>query len=112
MPKMTQITILEFRCGTCDGLTVQDVLPPSIHPDTGQPYKWGGKGNWQAIPVIPAALLAIWQQEVSLRRENAGALGAHCRYQNVSMTLRASGPELWPLSVTFQPTAIMNAIAT
>jgi len=67
MPEMTQITILEFRCGTRDGLTVQDVLPPSIHPDTGQPYKWGGKGNWQAIPVIPASLLAVWQQQVSLR---------------------------------------------
>lgn len=67
MPKMTQITILEFRSGTRDGLTVQDVLPPSIHPDTGQPYKWGGKGHWQDIPVIPASLLAVWQKELSLR---------------------------------------------
>jgi hypothetical protein len=26
-------SILEFRCATKDGKTVQDVLPPSVHPD-------------------------------------------------------------------------------
>ncbi len=53
-------TVLEFRCATANGLTVQDVLPPSIHPDTGKPYQWAGKGNWRAIPQIPAALLEVW----------------------------------------------------
>lgn len=61
MDKEKQITVLEFRCGTREGLTVQDTLPPSIHPDTGRPYRWGGKGDWRAIPEIPAALLAVWQ---------------------------------------------------
>lgn len=60
-----QVTVLEFRCATRDGLTMQDVLPPSIHPDTGQPYRWGGKGDWRAIPEIPEALLAVWQQELA-----------------------------------------------
>lgn len=54
-------TVLEFRCATTNGLTVQDVLPPSIHPDTGKPYQWAGKGNWRAIPEIPPPLLAVWQ---------------------------------------------------
>jgi hypothetical protein len=40
---------------------VQDVLPPSIHPETGKPYQWAGKGNWRAIPTIPSALLTVWQ---------------------------------------------------
>lgn len=62
-----QVTVIEFRCATRDGLTVQDVLPPSIHPDTGQPYRWGGKGDWRAIPEIPDPLLAIWQQELAAR---------------------------------------------
>lgn len=53
--------ILEFRCATANGLTVQDVLPPSLHPETGKPYQWAGKGNWRAIPTIPAALLNVWQ---------------------------------------------------
>lgn len=53
--------VLEFRCASANGLTVQDVLPPSIHPDTRKPYEWAGKGNWRDLPVIPAALLAVWQ---------------------------------------------------
>lgn len=60
-------TILEFRCGTRDGQTVQDVLPPSIHPDTGLPYQWGGKGSWRNIPTIPIALLNVWQRELAAR---------------------------------------------
>jgi len=32
-------TSFELRCATAEGLTVQDVLPPSIHPDTQQPYR-------------------------------------------------------------------------
>lgn len=53
-------TVFELRCGTEDGTTVQDVLPPSIHPDTGLPYQWGGAGHWSRIPFIPVQLLAIW----------------------------------------------------
>jgi len=54
-------TILEFRCATSNGLTVQDVLPPSIHPETQLPYTWGGKGHYSQIPFIPECLLAIWE---------------------------------------------------
>jgi putative DNA primase/helicase len=68
MSKKKEITVLEFRCGTADGLTVQDVLPPSMHPDTGMPYRWGGKGDCSSIPEIPAALLAAWQQELAARK--------------------------------------------
>ena len=31
--------ILEFRCATADGKTVQDVIPPSVHP-SGTKYRW------------------------------------------------------------------------
>jgi putative DNA primase/helicase len=53
--------ILEFRCATASGLTVQDVLPPSIHPETGKPYQWAGKGSWRNIPIIPEPLLTVWR---------------------------------------------------
>lgn len=66
-----QATVIEFRCATRDGLTVQDVLPPSIHPDTGQPYRWGGKGDWRALPLIPTLLLEVWQQELAARASSA-----------------------------------------
>jgi hypothetical protein len=55
-------TAFELRCATADGLTVQDVLPPSIHPQTQQPYRWAGRGHWTRLPVIPMPLLELWQQ--------------------------------------------------
>jgi hypothetical protein len=58
----TAYNYLDYRCGTINGLTVQDVLPPSIHPDTGQPYRWAGKGHWARLPTIPEALLTHWRQ--------------------------------------------------
>lgn len=52
-------SMLEFRCASSDGLTVQDVIPPSIHP-SGTLYQWGGKGSILAIPTIPHILLDLW----------------------------------------------------
>ena len=53
---------LELRCASRDGAaTVQDVLPPSIHPDTGKPYEWGGAGDWRSLPTLPDALLKLWR---------------------------------------------------
>lgn len=60
----TGAMVLEFRCATASGLTVQDILPPSIHPDTGEPYRWAGKGTWRNIPEIPDALLSIWRAQL------------------------------------------------
>ena len=58
-------TTYELRCATTNNLTVQDVLPPSIHPDTLQPYQWAGCGHWTRLPVIPMALLEHWQKLLS-----------------------------------------------
>ena len=51
----------ELRCATASGLTVQDVLPPSIHPETRLPYMWGGTGHWTRLPTIPDSLLEHWE---------------------------------------------------
>lgn len=53
--------MVEFRCATRDGKTVQDLLPPSRHP-SGSTYQWMGKGSPLQIPTIPKHLLAIWLQ--------------------------------------------------
>jgi putative DNA primase/helicase len=52
-------TVFELRAAT-DGKQRQDVLPPSIHPDTGKPYRWLTQptDNW---PEPPRWLLAMWQ---------------------------------------------------
>lgn len=52
-------TTFEFRCGTKNGLTVQDLIPPSRHP-SGSDYIWTGRGNPLDIPIIPSKLLEIW----------------------------------------------------
>ena len=64
-----KLNIIDFRCGNRSGTTVQDVLPPSIHPNTGKPYVWqyGDEdiGHWSALPEIPAELYALWERLVS-----------------------------------------------
>ena len=64
--KLQTYHALELRCATRDGKTVQDVLPPTIHPDTGKPYQWGYGddtfGHWSNLPELPSAILALWQK--------------------------------------------------
>jgi hypothetical protein len=61
-------TLLEFRCASADGRSVQDVLPPSIHPETGHPYRWeyGDElvGDWRTPPPLPEAIRALWEQRL------------------------------------------------
>ncbi len=63
--------VLEFRCATRDGLTVQDVLPPSIHPETQQPYKWVKSDELSLhdylanMPDLPDDLLNVWLQQIT-----------------------------------------------
>lgn len=56
---------LELRCATAAGKSVQDVLPPSVHPKTNKPYRWVYPepliGHWSALPPLPANLLAVWR---------------------------------------------------
>lgn len=66
---------LELRNATADGLTVQDVIAPSIHPDTKKPYSW--KGDWRKIPEIPPRLLDIWQQLLKPKPKPNGTNGSH-----------------------------------
>lgn len=54
-------TVFELR-SACDGSQKQDVLPPSIHPDTGKPYRWivQPPKAGQPWPEPPKWLLAAW----------------------------------------------------
>jgi putative DNA primase/helicase len=54
-PGEKPVTVIELRAGR-----LQDVLPPSIHPDTHRPYTWRTppKGGF---PPLPEELLALWQ---------------------------------------------------
>ena len=48
------ITVLELRAGRC-----QDLLPPSIHPDTRRPYQWLTPPH-HGFPPLPDPLLELW----------------------------------------------------
>ncbi|MES2017010.1 MAG: bifunctional DNA primase/polymerase [Pseudomonadota bacterium] len=53
--------MIEFRCASNGGSGIQDVLPPTVHPNTGRPYEWAGAGDYRNLPTLPASLLALWQ---------------------------------------------------
>lgn len=50
-----RITVIEFRAGA-----IQDVLPPSIHPDTQVPYEWRISPFDVDLPELPKPILSIW----------------------------------------------------
>lgn len=54
-PGKTEV-MFELRAGA-----VQDVLPPSIHPDTGNPYTWDGPSVFNGLPELPESLRIIWE---------------------------------------------------
>jgi len=54
-------TVFELRGGA-----VQDVLPPSMHPDTMQPYAWEGL-PYDQIPVLPKQLQMMWDEWDKIR---------------------------------------------
>lgn len=51
------VCVFEFRGGK-----TQDVLPPSIHPDTGRPYEWINApwDNGDVVPELPDVLVQLW----------------------------------------------------
>lgn len=66
---------IEFRCGTANGGTVQDVIPPSMHPETGRPYEWSYAddmvGDWKNLPELPPELLELWKANCESHGEQA-----------------------------------------
>ena len=65
-PTKTEV-VFELRAGA-----VQDVLPPSIHPDTQQPYTWAGPSIWDGLPELPPQVLTIWQNWDKVRPQMMG----------------------------------------
>lgn len=55
-PAGKPVTVFELRAGQ-----VQDVLPPTIHPDTHRPYEWVRGPDDGPLGDLPPALLELWQ---------------------------------------------------
>jgi len=86
--------VYELRCASASGLTVQDVIPPTIHPLTNRPYEWGGRGDWRNLPTIPMELLTLWQTILDGDKE---------RTVTVSGTIDASWDEIKSALYTISP---------
>lgn len=74
-----QTTLLEFRCASKAGKTELDILPPSIHPDTGKPYIWVGQSDPTRMPVMPTDVLNLWREELRERHERNSVTGGGLR---------------------------------
>lgn len=87
---------LDFRCATSTGRTTQDILPPSIHPETHRPYRWGGKGNWQQLPTIPNVLLTYWQSllEQDNKKTIPSDTGTPASWAEIHHLLECVSPDL------------------
>lgn len=66
----------ELRSANANGESVQDVLPPSIHPGTGRPYQWvygdDLTGDWRRLPKIPSVLHQLWLEEIRVAPQPVG----------------------------------------
>ena len=61
-----RFTVWELRAA--DEQQRQDVLPPSIHPDTGKPYTWITRpSKVKGVPTPPDFLLKIWENWEALK---------------------------------------------
>lgn len=88
---------LELRCASKNGTTVQDVLPPTIHPVTQQPYQWSGKGKWKDLPVIPNEILDYWTElaeEDNKRVIPMGDESIDCSWNEVESALNGINPDV------------------
>lgn len=55
-PRKTEV-VFELRAGS-----VQDVLPPSIHPETGNAYTWAGPSPLDGLPDLPEPIRVMWEE--------------------------------------------------
>lgn len=86
-------TAFEFRCATLEGLTVQDVLPPSIHPDTNNPYQWAGNGHWTSIPPLPHNLYTVWYNLLNKENISVKVDGVDASWEEIQGALGYINPD-------------------
>ena len=85
-----QYTVMELRAST-DGKQRQDVLPPSIHPDTGDPYQWicQPTNPW---PEPPDWLIAVWEAWDKFRPQFKDACPWAEKRESPAVTKAAQAP--------------------
>jgi hypothetical protein len=94
--KEMTFTALDFRSATREGFTVQDVLPPSIHPDTGLPYRWeyGDEllGSWRCLPELPDELRRVWESLIVERAAQPAGEPLGAGFEEIRELLKHQDP--------------------
>lgn len=94
--KLETYTALDFRCATKEGLTLQDVLPPTTHPDTGRPYEWAYGdplcGSWRNLPELPAELRAVWESQLTATVDHGPAAPVGADFAEIRALLAQHDP--------------------
>lgn len=106
------VTVFELRAGK-----TQDLLPPSVHPDTHKPYTWEPASPERRgdFPELPGELRALWEDWGQLKpvlnkaqpwaasppprtyREGSGIIGAfNARYNVRELLLQNSYAQIGP----------------
>ena len=75
-----KVTLFELRCADAAGTgTLQDVLPPSVHP-SGRRYEWvygdSLTGTWTELPPLPDELRAVWMKLLGPEKRSPAHDGA------------------------------------
>lgn len=83
----------ELRCGNSVNTTVQDVLPPSIHPDTAVPYTWAGNGHYSKLPTIPIPLLKVWQSLLVKKTVSVTITPTDANWNEIQQALNLISPD-------------------
>lgn len=82
----------ELRCATSKGTTLQDALPPSIHPKIGKPYYW--QGDYTNAPYLPASINKIWQEFINKRKNHKPLHNAKELLPYIDSALGALDPDM------------------
>lgn len=87
----------ELRCGNTNSESVQDVLPPTIHPQTGRSYEWAYGddilGDWRVLPPIPDTLLALWHSEIEVSPDVGPAAPSGATHPEIEALLAQQDPD-------------------
>jgi hypothetical protein len=98
LSKMVREHGFELRCADSGGNTMQDILPPSIHPDTGQAYAWEYPhpqcGDWRYLPELPPELLNLWLEMIGPERPASAALAEPAETKELESCLASIDPSL------------------
>lgn len=82
----------ELRCATRKGTTVQDALPPSIHPKTNKPYTW--IGDPAKTPILPIEFGKIWFEFIDNNKSHVPVRNAEALIPFIESAITTLSPDM------------------